>query len=119
VKKIYIIQPDGTHTVEEREFNPELKELQTWVKGYIEHVIVRFNDKKCVAYVNEEGKLRRMPVNWKATSIFHNEMKKHMGNPLYNDLNREAEIVGGMDYICGPMVIVENPGRAKIPSNKG
>jgi hypothetical protein len=45
----------------------QLPELQRFVGGYIERVSLRNGDEM---WLNEEGKLMGLPVNWDATDLF-------------------------------------------------
>ena len=86
------IKADGTIqgvSPENGEKSFSLKELQTFVGGYIE--FVRFKDK--IMVVNEEGKLHDLPLNKKATAIFVKEL------PHINDI-----IVGNV-LICDKNLI--------------
>jgi len=52
--------------------HPSLEELQSIVEGYIE-VIPRFNSffgRECIAYCNEDGKMRNLEFNKLATNIW-------------------------------------------------
>jgi len=67
-----VIYPDGTDTL----VNPKdgkkfsLKELQGLVEGYIELIYLPPGNGHNQAYVNEEGKLKGLPLNRKATEIY-------------------------------------------------
>lgn len=74
-----ILHPDG-HTEELQDIS--LASLQKAVGGLIEHVVLLDGRS---AYVNEEGKLLGLPLNWRATHLY-------VGEPL--------------DVIVGPMVIL-------------
>lgn len=81
--KALLIKVDGS--VAETTFEG-LKDLQKMVDGYIEAISLGSH----VAYVNEEGKLRNMPINRRATKI----VIDMMGTRNFSD------------YIVGNMVIV-------------
>lgn len=51
---------------------PSLETLQDAVGGYIEYIPMfdRYEDKPCIAYCNEEGKLQDFVVNAAATAIW-------------------------------------------------
>ena len=66
---IRIIKPDGTEEGWQGDRHPTLEEMQGWVGGYIEHVVVMSGGRKVDALVNEEGKLNGLPVNQKATMM--------------------------------------------------
>lgn len=65
---IIAIHPDGTKidTAWPRKGPPDLKTLQAQVGGYIEHVKVRYEGKVRTAYVDEEGIIKCLPLNWRA-----------------------------------------------------
>jgi uncharacterized protein DUF3846 len=68
---LVIIQPDGTETRETYEGNePELKQLQRAVGGLIELVQVEFEGTNRVAFINEEGKHKRLEHNRRATEMW-------------------------------------------------
>lgn len=66
VKGLLIPWDDGT-PIAEREFT-RLEDYQVAVDGYIE--AVDFVSQGCTIYVNEEGLLRRLPLNPRATFIW-------------------------------------------------
>jgi DNA mismatch repair protein MutH len=68
-KHFTLIHPDGrTETLDGPE---DLEKLQGWVGGYIEKVpgFTRFEGRNCYAFANEEGKLKQLPLNSKATAV--------------------------------------------------
>ncbi len=69
-KKVTLIRADGTEVVLTPEKKPTLEQMQVWVDGYIEVVHVLYNGRRCAMGVNEEGKLRNLPANTKASQIF-------------------------------------------------
>lgn len=86
--KAVVISVDGTAKVCEI---ADYDDLNAAVGGWIEAIPLGDN---ASAYINEEGKLRRLPLNPVATAIAH---RKHSIR-----LN---------DFIVGPMVIVGVPDR--------
>ena len=62
---ITIHQPDGTKEVTTRDAsdNPSLEELQAAVGGGLIQAVDQFLTDGSVAYANEEGLLRGMPIN--------------------------------------------------------
>lgn len=66
---VTIIQPDGTTTLTERDPSdrPSLKELQAAVGGGLIEAVDAMMGDGTVAYANEEGLLRGMQPNPKAT----------------------------------------------------
>jgi hypothetical protein len=73
--ELITIKPDGAIERKPITAPPELSELQTAVGGYIEKVPMfdTFEKKTCVALCNEEGKLKRLPVNEEATFLWHEQ----------------------------------------------
>lgn len=70
--KIVVVYPNGTTTEEEYSgTEPELETLQGHVQGWIESIpgMVRYGDRLCVAYVNEEGPMRDLPFNPAASRL--------------------------------------------------
>jgi hypothetical protein len=52
--------------------HPTLEEMKSWVDdGWIEHIRVIHNGRECDAIIDEEGKLKGLPVNPLATSEYH------------------------------------------------
>lgn len=107
--ELIIIKPSGEYTRVERIEEPSLKELQDAVEGYIEHISLMWNGKPAHGYVNEDGKLRRLPNNTKATAVYHNIIQGHNDKQFqeYKDLNEDPTdfIYWGADWIVGNMVI--------------
>lgn len=70
--KIVVVYPNGTTTEEDYAGEePTLESLQGHVSGWIEAIpgMVRYGDRLCVAYVNEEGLLRELPFNPAASRL--------------------------------------------------
>lgn len=71
--KCVVLETDGTARVDSFSQESGLNKLQEWVGGHIEaigghaHAMVKDGDPGWVCYINEEGKLRRMPPNNDAT----------------------------------------------------
>jgi Domain of unknown function (DUF3846) len=63
-------------SVTQKEFT--LEQMQQIVGGYIERVTVLCDKKLCDMIVNEEGALRNLPINTKATEIYHALSKLHV-----------------------------------------
>lgn len=66
--------------------------LYDGVKGYIEQVplFTRFEwsgiMRECVAFCNEEGKIKNLPVNERATAMWIKAANKHVGDVLVGDV---------------------------------
>ena len=65
-----IIDTDGEETHVESKEKPTLGEMQKAVGGYIEVVRCLYKDKEKQMIINEEGKLRDLELNEKATEMF-------------------------------------------------
>jgi len=65
-----IIDTDGEETHVESKEKPTLGEMQKAVGGYIEVVHCLYKDKEKQMIINEEGKLRDLELNEKATEMF-------------------------------------------------
>lgn len=96
--KTVVINVDGTAKV--CDLN-SLEDLQQAVGGYIEAIALGNN---ASAYINEEGKLRSLPLNAVATAIAHRKNSLRLN-----------------DFIVGPMVILgipdENGNDTDIPKS--
>jgi hypothetical protein len=66
-----------------------LKSLQEIVGGYIEGVELKVGDEECTGYFHEEGKIKGLQINGRATGLCQ------VRNAIYPH-----------DYIAGDMVIV-------------
>lgn len=79
IGQLLTIHVDG-RTTSQQVLNPNiLNLLQEAVDGYIE-VIPYFDtieDKSCVAFCDEEGKLKGKPINHAAQLLWRESMKKH------------------------------------------
>jgi hypothetical protein len=90
------INTDRTITTKEYDRELPLKDIQDAVGGYIEtvpYLTTVYNDGKpqpCVAFCNEEGKIRGLDHNPSATTLWH-ELVPHMR---------------GVDVLNGPVVII-------------
>lgn len=71
--ELVIIRSDGTMSRSSISRPPSLDVLQRAVGGLIESIpyFVSFENTPCVAFCNEEGKLKRLPVNVLATGMWH------------------------------------------------
>ncbi len=77
---LVIIQPDGTETREGYAGDePELEQLQRAVGGLIELVQVTFEGADRIAFINEEGKLKGLRYNQRATDIWHGDFDELVG----------------------------------------
>jgi hypothetical protein len=69
------IEPTGQMTTNGYTDPIKLEALQAGVGGYIEEVpgFTKFHRKACVAFCNEEGKLKGLPVNSVATNLWRKQ----------------------------------------------
>lgn len=95
MKKIVVIPPTGDiETIEVPEGEIPYETLTKAVGGYLEFVGTKnVNVIGLCAYIDEEGKLKRLPVNHRATSI---------------------SAIDGYDYICGNMVVFKAEGENSL-----
>jgi hypothetical protein len=66
VGNLLVIKPNGIASVvpwENDVKDPPLGLLQIHVEGFVDFVEINYRGKNCVAYFNEEGTLRGLPVN--------------------------------------------------------
>ena len=75
MKKLTIIQADGTTTTEQHE-KADLNVLQKHVGGLIQLVpcFDEFEGCHCDVFVNEEGKISGLPLNEIATGLWKGEL---------------------------------------------
>ena len=86
-----ITPPDKVETIHQNEL-PNLKQLQEWVKGYIEVVpyFDRYLRQDCVVFCNENGKNSNSEINIYATTHW---------------VFSEPSVLG-VDYLVGTIVIL-------------
>tara|TARA_B100001093_G_scaffold189480_1_gene182067 strand:+ start:13685 stop:13966 length:282 start_codon:yes stop_codon:yes gene_type:complete len=65
-----IIDTDGEETHVESKEKPDLYKMQEMVDGNIELVVCRYEDGNKHMIINEEGKLKNLDVNPKATKMY-------------------------------------------------
>ena len=85
-------QPE-TKIISKRELS--LKEMQDIVGGMIQ---VAYDDGKMQIICNEEGKMFDLPLNKKATEIWHDKLSKFNSNPNYVP----------QDYLVGTVLILRD-----------
>lgn len=95
---ITIIAPQGEVVTEPADAKDDaqlLARLQAIVGGYVERVpyLTRANGRACVAFANEEGKLRGLPYNERATLLW------------LTDARRRGYTLGG-DFLVGTIAVV-------------
>lgn len=94
-KVLVAIHPDGLVHRALIDTHPTLDQLKDIVGGYIELIpyFNKFENKPCLAFCNEMGKLTGLPVNLKATNLW-------------------IDAYGGSvspDYLVGSIAIVVGP----------
>lgn len=83
--QVTIIKANGETETHQYDGNrPSLKDFQKWVGGYIEIIpgFRRYQGKPAVAFANEEGKLKDLPVNEAATKLWG----QAFGRPILSDV---------------------------------
>ena len=78
--------------IEDSKDEPSLKEAQEFVGGYVEGIPFTNGD---YLIVNEEGKLRNLPLNEEATKLW----KDTFDNDNY--------ITGRNDFVVGPAILIK------------
>lgn len=68
-KRMVVISPTGGVVTTDFAQEPTLKDLQTAVGGYIEHVKCRYDGRVREAYVDEDGRSKQYPVNQTASMM--------------------------------------------------
>jgi len=67
---IHYIPATGPIITEKATVAPSLEDMQKYVDGFVEVVHILFKDKKMQMIVNEEGLIRQLPFNWRATIAY-------------------------------------------------
>jgi hypothetical protein len=101
MKGVLTIIPVGNAAVSSKELAaaPHLEDLRGLVGGDIELVpfFTKFEREPCVAFCNETDKLKGLPINHRATALWHAAALWHaQGEPRFI----------GRDVLVGPIVIV-------------
>ena len=78
--------------IEDSKDEPNLKEAQKFVGGYVEGITFPNGD---YLIINEEGKLRNLPLNEEATKLW----KDTFDNDNY--------ITGRNDFVVGPAILIK------------
>lgn len=70
--EVIVIYPDKPTETRALTAPPELESLQRYVGGWIEKVPAfdNYEGKMCIVLCNEEGKLKQLPINVKATELW-------------------------------------------------
>jgi hypothetical protein len=83
-----IYKTDGTREVLKFDKPIALEVLNKAVGGYIE-TVPYWNEhlgRKCVAFCNEEGKIKSLPFNGKADLLWHLERQAYVDDHLFGDV---------------------------------
>lgn len=91
--KLVVIKPDQTRTEVELTAAPKLPQLKEAMEGGLLEVVPyfrTFEGQSCVAFVDDEGKLKRLVPNLEATEIWHKQFPAAIGK----------------DFLVGPLVVV-------------
>lgn len=84
------IKPDGTMEVHETPGEPSWDDMKEFVGGFLEHVSVLFQGRRCSMFVHEEGALIPLDVNSVATEIYYAASRARGVEPT-DDASREAD----------------------------
>lgn len=84
--QLTVIKTDGTITVTELSAAPALEILQKSVGGWLETVpyFAKYEGKPCVAFCNEEGKIRELPFNSVASDLWWSQFPT--SDALFGDI---------------------------------
>lgn len=86
--KAHFYRPDKPVEVEDLTTTPKLEYLQKAVGGYIEAIpgFTKLNGEPCVAFCDEEGKLKGKPYNAAATQLWTQCFKGPIDDVLVGDI---------------------------------
>jgi|TARA_R110000787_G_scaffold96662_2_gene200145 hypothetical protein len=71
VPTVKLIHPEGQEDTLTYDKNPSYSEMKEWVDDALLEVIrVKFKDRTCEAVIDEEGKLKGLKINLKATQAY-------------------------------------------------
>jgi len=111
---VIFIPGEEAPVIEQRTRDPSLAFLQRTVGGYIE-AIPHFSTISskgvtvpCIAYCNEEGKLKGLPTNWVATMVWHDALKRierEDGTRMFPRGLLDEDGVA-RDVLTGPIIVV-------------
>lgn len=96
-----LVTTKGDYKITRLSSVPDLDQLQAAVKGHIELVpfFNKFMGYRCVAFCNEEGKLKNLPVNTKAQTLWASSLNRACIN--------EDTLVGDVVIISGDDELLE------------
>jgi len=91
--RLIILKPDGSKIESYMLTPPTLEMLQGFVGGYVERVpyFDKYEEEECVAYCDEEGKMKNYAFNGAATAAWFN--------------NNEGVTI--RDFLVGDIVILQ------------
>jgi len=98
--KMTTIKTNGVIMVLEKDVAITLDDLQTAVGGYVESIPMfdLYKGEHCVAFCNEEGKLKGLPLNAVATGYWWEQRHPHPPNDM---------LVGDIVIITGDNEMME------------
>lgn len=97
--KSYWIKPNGEVELHETPNEPEWKDMQEFVGGYLEHVTVLFQGKRCSMFVHEMGAILPLEENLLATEIYYNASRARGVDPA-NDAERKADELRSLEELA-------------------
>lgn len=97
---VTLIKANGAMSSIEQDLTPDLQQLQNGIGGGLIELIPyfsRYDGRDCVAFVDEEGKIKGLPFNAMATAawsvVLNERFPRSAGKPMG-------------DYLCGDVIIV-------------
>lgn len=96
-----LVTAKGEYKITRLSSAPDIDQLQAAVRGHIEVVpfFNKFMGYRCVAFCNEEGKLKNLPVNTKAQGLW--------ASALDRAFIKEDTLVGDVVIISGDDELLE------------
>jgi hypothetical protein len=92
------LRSDGQREVSAIVVGPSLIDLQTMVGGYVEIVPhwKTYQGQLCIAYANEEGKVKGLPFNLEATELWYKQLQYARQQSVTGDI-----LVGDIAIVTG------------------
>lgn len=101
-----VLYPNGTENAIRKSEEPSYDELRSYLNGgYVEVVWVLHNGKRAQLIVDEEGSLKNLPFNPKATAIYR-ATAEHMAKQ-YREQNLPITFVPNEAIILGVAILLE------------
>lgn len=97
-KQLIILHPDGAVDITPLNGYPATDVIHKAIGGYLETVpyFTTYNGNSCLAFCNEEGKLKGLPYNHPATAAW----SKAFGDDV---VSRGDHLVGNIAVVVGPI----------------